>query len=187
MLLIYHENKITNIIPFSLEPSSLGDASLMSPLFFKVKYVNSEYYMHFVVLEEPMLSGVHQTEDKSSVSTGDFPNDFKQKLRKKTSQFDHIFNTFQHTNMSTELNPTPSFTTISIKPQQSKDVMVLHQSGLPCVDLNEEYSIASFGNTLEIDIQNPIKPEVILPILTGEARGHPALGMKSESMYSLQD
>lgn len=189
MLLIDHENKVTNIIPFSLERSSLGDASLMSPLFFKVKYVNSEYYMHFVVLEEPILSGVHKTEDKSSVNTGDFPNDFKQKLREKTTQFDHIFNTFQHTNMPTELNPTPSFTTVSNKPQQSKDVMVLHQSGLPCVDLNEEYSIASFGNTLQIDVQSPIKSKVILPILTGEARGHPALalGMKSESTYRLQD
>ena len=192
ILLVDHVNSIMFAIPFSLEPATVGDSTLIAPLLFHMN--NSGLISWHIPSSCPF--------DDKIVTTGEYSDNFKKKMRNLKQNFFSMFQKYfedqDKANKAADtdkVNRAKFVSKYEIAPSiiDSFKTAIFIQNGVNDLSYTSALDriFVNFGTSLSITkdcLEITKSSSVVLPILSGEAHGHPALalGDKATSFFQFQ-
>ena len=160
-------------VPFSLEYATIGDSMMIAPLIF---HMDDRGFVEWYVPRTCLMDG--------RVNTGEYSVRFKCEMttvaQNWRSEYMAYMTESEKTNVPASENSTHSEANVT---NESIDKIVFVQDGIQ--DISRLYMnclamhYVQFGTTLRLATSFCPKsaPEIILPILSGEAHGHAALAL----------
>jgi len=174
IMLVDHSTRCLNVIPFSLEKSTIGNATLIAPVLFRLDGNKMKWH----ILSEPLTD--------NHVNTGTYSLEFSKKMKDAHTMFDRWFESgiSSHTDVP-NIPATDLYSPLQTKAEEITNCTLVEmvQDGLN-IELQEDSFKLSFGVSLH-EYSPASKPSVLLPICSGFAVGHPALALGRRSSLNI--